>query len=76
MKTPFFHFIKKAIKTFAIKTVTKFMMIFSINIILSGQKMNKCMINVSSHNLKPTQYAESICQFQYEIFCSFYQSHY
>ena len=76
MKTPFAHFIKKAIKTFAIKTITQFTMIFFINIILSDQKMNKCMINLSSHNLKPTQYVESICQFQYEIFCSFYQSYY
>ena len=42
-------------------------MIFSINIVLSHQKMN----NVSSHNLKRTQYAESICQFQYEIFVPF-----
>ena len=76
MKTPFDHFIKKTVKTFATKTITQSMMIYFINIILSDQKMNKCTINVSSHNLKPTQYAESICQIQYEIFCSFYESHY
>ena len=76
MKTPFDHFIKKTVKTFATKTITQSMMIYFINIILSDQKMNKCTINVSSHNLKPAQYAESICQIQYEIFCSFYESHY
>ena len=76
MKTPFVPFIKKAIKTFTIKTATEFMIFPFINIILSDQKMNKCTINVFFHNLKPTQYAESICQFQYEMFCSFYQSHY
>ena len=63
MKTQFVHFIKKIVKTFAIKTITQFIVIYFINIILFDQKMNKCTINVFSHNLKPTQYAESICQF-------------
>ena len=71
MKTPFVHFIKKTVKTFAIKTTTKSMMISFINIILSDQKMNKCTINVSSHNLKRNLYVELICQFQCEIFFFF-----
>ena len=75
MKAPFVHFIKKTVKTFAIKTTTKSMMISFINIILSDQKMNKCTINVSSHNLKPNLYVESIFQFQCDFFF-FYQSHY
>ena len=76
MKTPFVHFIKKVIKTFANKTMTKFMTISFINIILSDQKMNECMINMFSYNLKLIEYAELIFQFQYKFFCSFYQSHY
>ena len=61
MKTPFIHFIKKTVKTFAIETITQFMMIYFINITLYDQNMNKCAINLPSHNLKPNQYAESIC---------------
>ena len=71
MKTPFVHFIKKTVETFAIKTTTKSMMISFINIILSDQKMNECTINISSHNLKPNLYVESTVQFQCEIFYFF-----
>ena len=60
MKAPTVHFIKKTIKTITIKTTTKSMMISFINITLSDQKMDKCTINVSSHNLKPNLYVESI----------------
>ena len=75
MKTPSIYFIKKTIKTFTIKTTTKSMMISFINIILSDQKMNKCTINVSSHNLKPNLYVDSIYQFQCEIFFFFFINH-
>ena len=68
MKAPTVHFIKKTIKTITIKTTTKSMMISFINITLSDQKMDKCTINVSSHNLKPNLYVESIYQFQCEFF--------
>ena len=71
MKTPSVHFIKKTIKTFTIKTTTKSMMISFINIILSDQKMNKCTINVSSQNLKPNLYVDSIYQFQCDFFFFF-----
>ena len=74
MKNSSVHFIKKTIKTFTIKTTTKSMMISFINIILSDQKINKCTINVSSHNLKPNLYVDSIYQFQCEIF-NFFINH-
>ena len=75
MKTPSVNFIKKTIKTFTIKTTAKSMMISFINLILSDQKMNKCSINVSSHNLKPNLYVDLIYQFQGDFFYFFYQSH-
>ena len=56
MKTPFVHFIKETIKTFTNKTITTFMMILFIKIILFKQKMNEWTINMCSHNLKPNQY--------------------
>ena len=60
MKTPFVHFIKETIETFTNKTITTFMMILFIKIILFKQKMNECTINMSSHNLKPNHYEELI----------------
>ena len=76
MKTPFSHFIKKTIKTFGNKTITKFMMISFTNIILPNQKMNECAINMSSHSSKPNHYEELILLSQYENSYCFYLSHY
>ena len=72
MKAPFVNLTKKAIKTFTNKTITKFMMILFINIILSNQKMNEFTINMSSYNSKPNHYEELILLSQYENSYCFY----
>ena len=72
IKTPSFHFTKKTIKTFTNKTMTKFMMILFVLIILANQKTNEYAINMSSHNLKPNDDVELTFLSQYEICYCFY----